>query len=162
MIYRIFVEKRKELATEAKALAADLRSFLGIDKLSDARIINRYDVENISKEVFDEAVKTVFSEPQCDIATPEIDLANAKYFAVEYLPGQFDARADSAEQCVQIMSMGERPVIRSARIYAFYGNISEEQMNSIKKYLINPVESREASLEMPETLIVDYPYPEDV
>ena len=162
MIHRIFVEKRRELATEAAALTSDLRSFLGIDGIEYSRIINRYDVENISKEVFDEAVKTVFSEPQCDVSSETVDLDNSKYFAVEYLPGQFDARADSAEQCVQIMSMGERPVIRSAKIYAFYGDISDEQMAAIKKYLINPVESREASMELPDTLIVDYSYPEDV
>lgn len=118
MVYRIFVEKKKELANEAKALLNDAKNLLGIEKIEDVRVINRYDAENITEELFDYAVKTVFSEPQLDIAASEIDTDHAVVFAVEYLPGQFDQRADSAAQCIQIISQGERPLIRSAKVYA--------------------------------------------
>ena len=102
MVYRVYVEKKKELAHEAKALLGDARTLLGINNLTDVRVINRYDAENITEELFDYAIKTVFSEPQLDIATAEVDLSGATVFAVEFLPGQFDQRADSAAQCIQI------------------------------------------------------------
>ena len=162
MVYRVFVEKKKELAGEAKSLLSDARALLGIEELKDVRVINRYDAENISEELFDYAIKTVFSEPQLDIATKSIDTDGATVFAVEYLPGQFDQRADSASQCIQIISQGERPTVRTAKVYVLYGNLSEAQIAEIKKYVINPVEAREASLGLPETLNVKYEIPTEV
>lgn len=162
MVYRIFVEKKKELANEAKALRYDIRHLLYIKNLEDVRVINRYDAENITEELFDYAVNTVFSEPQVDIASKEVDLSGATVFAVEYLPGQFDQRADSAAQCIQIISQGERPLIRSAKVYALYGNLTENELEEIKKYVINPVEAREAALTKPETLKVNYEIPTEV
>ncbi len=162
MVYRIFVEKKKELANEANALLGDAKNLLGIKNLTDVRVINRYDAENITKELFDYAVKTVFSEPQLDIASEEINTDGATVFAVEYLPGQFDQRADSAAQCIQIISQGDRPLIRSAKVYALYGELTEKDINEIKKYVINPVEAREAALEKFDTLKVDYAVPTTV
>ena len=162
MVYRIFVEKKKELANESKALLNDAKNLLGIKNITGVRIINRYDAENITKELFDYAVKTVFSEPQLDIASPEIETDNAEVFAVEYLPGQFDQRADSAAQCIQIISQGDRPIIRSAKVYALYGDLTQEDIDEIKKYVINPVEAREATLDSFETLKADYDIPERV
>ena len=162
MVYRIFVEKKKELANEAKALRYDIRHLLYIKSLDDVRVINRYDAENITEELFNYAVKTVFSEPQVDIASADINLEEATVFAVEYLPGQFDQRADSAAQCIQIISQGERPLVRSAKVYALYGNLSEDEINEIKKYVINPVEAREAVLSKPETLVMKYEIPTEV
>jgi len=162
LVYRIFVEKKKELANEAKALLGDAKNLLGIKNLTDVRVINRYDVESITKELFDYAVKTVFSEPQLDIASEEINTDGATVFAVEYLPGQFDQRADSAAQCIQIISQGDRPLIRSAKVYALYGELTERDIDGIKKYVINPVEAREASLEKFDTLKVDYDIPTTV
>ena len=159
MVYRIFVEKRDGLANEAAALLSDAKTILGIGGLSEVRILNRYDAENITEELFDYAVKTVFSEPQLDIATNQVDLTGAVVFAVEYLPGQFDQRADSASQCIQIISQGERPLIRSAKVYALYGDLSAEDIDEIKKYVINPVEAREANLQKPETLKTEYEIP---
>ena len=162
MVYRVYVEKKKELANEANALLNDARLLLGITSLESVRLFNRYDVENISAELFDYAKKTVFSEPQLDIVSDGIDATNAIVFAVEYLPGQFDQRADSAAQCIQIISQGERPTIRAARVYVLYGDLTAEELNEIKKYVINPVESREASLEKPATLKVEYTIPTEV
>ena len=162
MVYRIYVEKKPELANEAKALKNDLRGLLMINGLEDVRVINRYDAENITKELFDYSVKNVFSEPQLDIATEEINTDGAIIFAVEYLPGQFDQRADSAAQCIQIISQGERPLIRSAKVYCLYGKLSEDEIKEIKKYVINPVEAREAALEKPQTLVVKYDIPTEV
>lgn len=162
MVFRVYVEKKKELAHEAKALLSDARTLLGINGLEDVRVINRYDAENISGELFEYAEKTVFSEPQLDIASADVDLSGAYVFAVEYLPGQFDQRADSAAQCIQIISQGERPLIRTAKVYALYGNLSESDIAEIKKYVINPVEAREASFEKPETLNIKYEIPTEV
>ncbi|MBR6331533.1 MAG: phosphoribosylformylglycinamidine synthase, partial [Dehalococcoidales bacterium] len=162
MIYRVFVEKRPALANEAKALLSDVVSLLGISRLTDVRLFNRYDVENIDQELFEYSVKTVFSEPQLDIATYELDIKDACVFAVEYLPGQFDQRADSAAQCIQIISQKERPLVRSAKVYALYGDLTGEDIQAIKKYVINPVESREASLDLPETLQMKYAVPDKV
>ena len=162
MVYRIFVEKKQELASEAKSLLGDAKNLLGIEKLENVRVLNRYDAENITQELFDYAVQTVFSEPQVDIATREAELGNAIVFAVEPLPGQFDQRADSAAQCIQILSQGDRPTIRSAKVYALYGELTENDIDAVKKYVINAVESREASLEKPETLAVEYAAPETV
>ncbi|MBR5779307.1 MAG: phosphoribosylformylglycinamidine synthase, partial [Clostridia bacterium] len=163
MVYRVFVEKKKELAFEAKALLSDARTLLGITNLTDVRLLNRYDAENITEELFEYAKKTVFSEPQLDIVSDNIDsLGEATVFAVEYLPGQFDQRADSASQCIAIISQGNRPVIRTARVYALYGALTEDDITAIKKYVINPVESREAVLDKPETLATDYDIPTTV
>ncbi len=163
MVYRIFVEKKKELAHEAAGLLSELRNLLGIKGLTSVRILNRYDAENISEELFADTITTVFSEPQLDIATPELKAADGDIvFAVEYLPGQFDQRADSAAQCIQIISCGDRPLIRTAKVYVLGGNIAADELSEIKKYVINPVEAREASLEKPETLAVEYDIPTGV
>ena len=162
MVYRIFVEKKAELASEAKSLLSDAKNLLGIEKLENVRVLNRYDAENITQELFDYAVQTVFSEPQVDIATSEAELGDAIVFAVEPLPGQFDQRADSAAQCIQILSQGDRPTVRSAKVYALYGDLTESDIEAVKKYVINAVESREASLDKPETLAVEYAAPETV
>ncbi len=159
MVYRVFVEKKKELANEAKALLSDARSLLGIKELTDVRVINRYDAENITEELFDYAKKTVFSEPQLDLVSEDLDLTGAYVFAVEFLPGQFDQRADSAAQCIQIISTGDRPLVRTAKVYALYGALTDAQIAEIKKYVINPVEAREATLEKPETLQISYDIP---
>ena len=149
MVYRIFVEKKEGLAHEASALLSELRNLLGITSLTSVRLFNRYDVENIADKLFEEAVHTVFSEPQLDTVTRELSVGNDTVFAVEYLPGQFDQRADSAAQCIQIISCGERPTIRTAKVYALGGDLSEKDLFEIKKYVINPVEAREASLDLP-------------
>ncbi|MBO4422573.1 MAG: phosphoribosylformylglycinamidine synthase [Clostridia bacterium] len=162
MVYRIYVEKKPGLDNEAKALYGDLRSFLGIEKLSGVRSFNRYDAENIDKELFDYSVKTVFSEPQTDIVCDDLQLDDAYVFAVEFLPGQFDQRADSAAQCIQIISQKERPDVRSAKVYALYGELSDGDIEKIKKYVINPVEAREASLDKPETLKTKFDIPTTV
>ncbi len=162
MVYRVFVEKKKELANEAKSLLGDARALLGIKNLEDVRVINRYDAENITEELFNYAIKTVFSEPQLDIATADIDFGDATVFAVEFLPGQFDQRADSAAQCIQIISQGERPTVKSAKVYALYGKLTEAEIAEIKKYVINPVEAREATLEKYETLKMNYDIPTEV
>ena len=162
MVYRVYVEKKKELANEAKGLLKEAKGLLGVKGITDVRILNRYDVEGIDKELFEYCVDTVFSEPQLDIASPDMDAKGGVMFAVEYLPGQFDQRADSAAQCIQIISQGERPLISSAKVYVLYGDISDSDVAEIKKYVINPVEAREASLELPETLKVDYEIPTTV
>ncbi len=163
MVYRIYVEKRAELAHEANALHAELKNLLGISTLTSVRILNRYDAENIAPELFEEAVRSVFSEPQLDITTVDLpQKAGEAVFAVEFLPGQFDQRADSAAQCIQIISQGERPIIRTAKVYLLGGDLNDAQLAEIKKYVINPVEAREATLELPETLTVQYDIPTEV
>ena len=162
MVYRVFVEKKKELANEAKGLLSEAKNLLGIKNLTDVRIFNRYDAENITEDLFNYAIGMVFSEPQLDITSSELNITDATVFAVEYLPGQFDQRADSAAQCIQIISQGERPIIRSAKVYALYGDLTENDIKEIKKYVINPVEAREAELKKPETLTADYDIPTTV
>ena len=162
MVYRVYVEKKKELALEAKSLLSDAKTFLNISNLKDVRIINRYDAENITESLFSYAKNFVFSEPQLDHVYDDIDEKDAIIFAVEYLPGQFDQRADSASQCIQIISQEERPVIKTARVYILYGSLTKEEIEEIKKYVINPVESREASLEKPSTLKTNYDLPTSV
>ena len=162
MVFRIFVEKKKELAFEAKSLLSDINSLLLIDSVKDLRILNRYDVENIEKELFDYAKNTVFSEPQLDIVTDEFSDDSATVFAVEYLPGQYDQRADWAAQCVQIINEGQRPNINSAKLYILSGDIDDELFAKIKAYVINPVDSREATLEKPETLELETEIPTEV
>ncbi len=162
MVYRVYVEKKEGFDHEAKALLSDCRELLELANVRDLRILNRYDAEEIDEELFRACVKTVFSEPQTDRASEYVDLTGARVFAVEYLPGQFDQRADSAAQCIQLVSMGKRPVIRTAKIYAVYGAVTEEDLSAIKRYVVNPVESREASLAIPETLAVAHKIPAGV
>lgn len=166
MVYRVYVEKKPTLAGEAAGLKSDANTLLGISNLSDVRIINRYDAQNIDSKLFEYCIDKVFSEPQLDITANKLeefvgDDAEC-VFAVEALPGQFDQRADSAEQCIQIISQGDRPLVKFARVYALYGNLSEAEINSIKNYVINPVETREASLELPKTLEAEYTAPQSV
>ena len=162
MVYRVFVEKKKGLDNEAKGLLNEARTLLGMERLENVRLFNRYDAENITEDLFRYAVKTVFSEPQLDTASASIQLPGAYVFAVEALPGQFDQRADSAAQCIQIISQGERPLIRTAKVYALYGTLTDGDIREFKKYVINPVECREASLDVPETLAIRYDIPTEV
>ena len=150
MVFRIYVEKKTGLDNEARALLSDAKSLLGIEGLTKVRLFNRYDCEGIEKDLFDYAVNTVFSEPQLDDTYAEFPATDGVVFATEYLPGQYDQRADSAAQCIQIISQGERPLIRTARVYALEGTLTEDDVAKIKKYVINPVEAREATLELPE------------
>ena len=161
MVYRVYVEKRPGLTAEADALANDIRTLLGISSLEGLRLLNRYDVENITPELFDYSVKTILSEPQLDQVSDTLPDGGI-VFAVEYLPGQFDQRADSAAQCIQILSQAERPLVRSARVYHLTGSLTAEEVAAIKKYLINPVEAREASLEPFDTLAMTYDIPTSV
>ena len=163
MVYRIYVEKKKEFAHEAAALKNDLVKLLQIEGIEELRVINRYDAENLDKDLFDRAVKTVFSEPQVDNTYEAVDFSACdNVFAVEYLPGQFDQRANSAAECIQIISKGERPAVRTAKIYIINGKLNEEDIEQIKKYVINPVEAREAGLDEFETLKTEYEIPTEV
>ena len=159
MVYRIYVEKKPGFDVEANGLKNELTSLLGIKDLTGLRLLNRYDVEGIDEALFNQCVSTVFSEPPVDNTYAELPAAEGVSFAVEYLPGQFDQRAASAAECIQLISQGERPLVRSARVYLLEGALTPEQVAEIKKYVINPVEAREASLETKETLKMDYPVP---
>ena len=161
MVYRIYVEKKPGLAHEAAALLKELQGNLGITRLTGLRLYNRYDVEGIRKELFETCVPLVFSEPQLDEVTTELPTGGT-VFAVEYLPGQFDQRADSAAQCVQILSQGERPTVRTAKVYVLEGDLTEEDLAAVKHYVINPVEAREADLAPLHTLQTDYAIPTTV
>ncbi len=163
MVYRLYVEKKPALAHEANGLLSELRTHVGMTHLESVRLLNRYDVENIDADLFDKATRTVFSEPQLDDVSDTLSYEEGSIvFAVEPLPGQFDQRADSAAQCIQLQSQGDRPTVRSAKVYILTGNLTEEDVSAIKKYVINAVESREASLEKPETLAVEYAIPTTV
>lgn len=163
MVYRVFVEKKEGFAPESAKLLKDCRDFLGIPGLKDVKVIIRYDVEDIEKETFDYARNTVFSEPQTDDTYDELPISDADYvFAVEPLPGQFDQRSDSAAQCIQLMMKGNRPLVKAAKVYKLYGALSEAEIEKIKKYVINPVEAREAELSKPESLKTKMPEPKDV
>lgn len=162
MVYRVFVEKKKEFAIEADGLLSEIKEFLQIENVARVRMLNRYDVENIDEELFEICKKTVFAEPQVDIVADELPTDSDFCFAVEFLPGQFDQRADSAAQCIQIISQKERPLVRNARVYLLYGALTEEEKERIKAYVINPVEAREASLDCFETLSVHYDIPKTV
>ena len=159
MVYRIYVEKKPGFDVEAQGLKNELVSLLGIQSLSGLRLLNRYDVEGIDEALFNQCAATVFSEPPVDNTYAELPEFEGISFAVEYLPGQFDQRADSAAECIQLISQGERPLVRSARVYLLEGSLTEEQVAEIKKYVINPVEAREASLETKATLKMEYPVP---
>ncbi len=162
MVYRIFVEKRPGLSPEANNLLSDLRKFLGIESLEGVRILNRYDVEHIDPQVYEAAKGTVFSEPQVDVTFdetfPEPRTCHST-LAVEALPGQFDQRSDSCAQCIQLMAGVERPLVNHAKVYLLEGKLSQDELEKIKGYLINPVESREASMDKPETLVREYDAP---
>ncbi|MBR2043750.1 MAG: phosphoribosylformylglycinamidine synthase [Clostridia bacterium] len=163
MVYRIYVEKKAGLAGEADSLLSDIRSFLGIANVKSVRVINRYDVENIEEALFKQCINTVFSEPQLDDTFTELTAKENDFvFAVEYLPGQFDQRADSAAQCIQIISKADRPDVRTAKVYVIEGALSDDEKSAIKKHLINPVESREASLDTVSTLKREYDIPTTV
>ena len=163
MVYRVCVEKKPGLAPECASLLSDCRSFLDLEGLERVRIWNRYDAEGMDKDLFDYACTTVFSEPQLDLTSEETDVSGAAaVFAVEPLPGQFDQRADSAAQCIQLLSQGERPRIRTAKVYALYGTLTDKDVEAVKRYVINPVESREATLAKPETLAENLSDPKSV
>ena len=161
MVFRIFVEKKPGLDNEARALKNDITELLQIEGIDKVRVFNRYDVDNIEKDLFDYCVNTVFAEPQLDNVTTELPEADC-IFAVEPLPGQFDQRASSAAECIQIISKGDRPEVKTAKVYALYGNVTEEAVAAIKKFVINAVESREADMAIPETLVVEYEIPTTV
>ena len=162
MVRRVYVEKKETLRQEAAGLLNELRSLLGITALTGLRLINRYDVEGLDEETFLRAVQTVFSEPQVDNATAALPAGDYVAFAVEYLPGQFDQRADSASQCIQLMTQGDRPAVRTAKVYLLSGDVTAADVEKIKHYVINPVEAREASLDEVETLQMEYDVPTTV
>ena len=166
-VRRVYVEKKSDFAVQAKDLKHEIRSYLGIKDVEDVRVLIRYDVENISDEVFEKACNGIFAEPPVDILyRNEFELAEgARVFSVEFLPGQFDQRADSAVQCIQFLKEDEQPIIKTATTYVVTGKdggISEEEFAAIKAHCINPVDSREAVEEIPETLVTNFDEPEDV
>ncbi|HPE16301.1 MAG TPA: phosphoribosylformylglycinamidine synthase [Oscillospiraceae bacterium] len=161
MVNRVYVEKKKGFDDEAKKLLAELCSLLGISSVTELRLLNRYDAEGLGEALFHACVHTVFSEPQVDDVSFDLPEADA-VFAAEYLPGQFDQRAESAAECIQLVSQGERPAVRSARVFLLTGSPTKTELAAIKKYVINPVEAREADLAPRATLRTDYPVPADV
>ena len=164
MVTRIFVEKKKGYDVEAQAMRTDIVRNLGIKAVEELRILNRYDVEGLTDEEFKTAAYTIFSEPNVDNVYGEDYVPGCEYkiFATEYLPGQYDQRADSAAQCVQLLTQGERPTVATAKVIAVKGDVSDEEMDKIKAYIVNPVESRIASLEKPESLDMKADIPDDV
>ena len=162
MVYRVFVEKRPGFDHEAHATLKDIRSFLRIPQLTGLRLLNRYDVEGLDENLFRSSIPTVFSEPQADQVYDVLPEGGDWVLAAEYLPGQFDQRADSASQCIQLAYGCDRPLIRTAVVYVFTGEIDDKQKAAIRNYLINPVEKREASLDAVETLKMQYDLPETV
>lgn len=164
MVRRVLVEKREGFDLEAKALKKDLLESLHISNIENLRILNRYDVEGISEEVYENAAKTIFSEPNLDVVYYEEipELNGERVFAIEFLPGQYDQRGDWAAQCIQIVNQGVRPAINTAKVYILSGQVTDEEFSKIKDYCINPVDSREASLEKPETLKMETEIPTTV
>ena len=161
-VRRVYVEKKPDFAVKAKELKHEIKHYLGI-AVEEVRVLIRYDVENVSDETYQKALQTVFSEPPVDdIYEENFDTGNGKVFSVEFLPGQFDQRADSAEQCVKLLNEEEEPVIRSATTYVIVGSISDDELEAIKKYCINPVDSRETGMEKPQTLVQEFDDPADV
>ena len=163
-VRRVYVEKKPAFAVKAKELKHEIKHYLGISTVTAVRELIRYDVENISDEVFEKACKTVFAEPPVDdLYLEKFDVAEgARVFSVEFLPGQFDQRADSAVQCVQFLDENAAPIIRSATTYVIEGTVTDAEFEAIKHHCINPVDSRETGLEKPETLVTVFPDPEDV
>ena len=161
-VRRVYAEKKPEFAVSAKSLLSEFKSYLGITTVTNVRVLIRYDIENISDEIYRKALKTVFCEPPVDDVYEESFDFNGRVFSVEYLPGQFDQRADSAEQCIKLLKEDEEAIIRSATTYVIEGDISDEQFEAIKKHCINPVDSRETGLEKPVTLTDNFDEPDDV
>ena len=163
-VKRIYVEKKDSFAVKARELEEELKGYLKINGLEKVRIFIRYDVENISDETFEKACKSVFSEPPVDdLYLENFEMpADSRCFSVEYLPGQFDQRADSAVQCVQFLKEDEQPIIKTATTYLLIGKISDSEFDKIKAYCINPVDSRETDMVKPETLVTEFEEPEDV
>ncbi len=161
MVYRVYAEKKPEYAVEASSLAEELVQLLGIQGLSKLRVLHRYDVEHISEELFLDCCSTVFIEPPVDILHHTLPASDV-CFAVSYLPGQFDQRADSAAECIQLISQAARPLVKSAKVYLFYGSISNNEIDEIKKYIINPVESQEEPLGEKNSLDTEFPEPENI
>ena len=162
-VRRVYVEKKPDFAVKAKELKHEIKHYLGIESVTAVRVLIRYDIENISEETYEKALKTVFSEPPVDnIYEETFELNGAKAFSVEFLPGQFDQRADSAEQCVKLLNETEEPIIRTATTYVVEGEISGSQLDAIKHHCINPVDSRETGLEKPDTLVQKFEDPADV
>lgn len=172
-VRRVYVEKKPDFAVKAKELKHEIRHYLGIE-VEEVRVLTRYDVENISEDTYQKALKTVFSEPPVDhiyededgdggiLSVPGANDEHTHVFSVEFLPGQFDQRADSAEQCVKLLNEDEEPLIRSATTYVISGEITESELSSIKKYCINPVDSRETGEDRPDTLVQEFEEPEDI
>ena len=161
-VRRVYVEKKPDFAVKAKELKHEVKHYLGI-AAEGVRVLIRYDVENVSDDTYKKALQTVFSEPPVDdIYEEEFDAKGGKVFSVEFLPGQFDQRADSAEQCVKLLNEEEEPIIRSATTYVIDGDITEDELEAIKKYCINPVDSRETGAQKPETLVQNFEEPADV
>ncbi len=162
-VRRIFVEKKPAFAIQAKELLTEIKSYLGIQTVTGVRVLTRYDVEHISDQTYQKALKTVFSEPPVDEVYEEsFDAKGGKVFSVEYLPGQYDQRADSAQQCVKLLNEEEEPIIRSAATYVIEGDVDQAQLEAIKTHCINPVDSRETGLDKPKTLVDEFDEPEDV
>ena len=162
-VRRVYAEKKKDFAVQAQELKAEIKSYLGIKSVTEVRVLVRYDIENISDEIYKRALGTVFSEPPVDELYEEtFDLGDGKTFSVEFLPGQFDQRADSAVLCVKLLNEEETPIIRSATTYVIYGDVTAEQLCAIKNHCINPVDSRETGLEKPKTLATQFEEPADV
>ncbi len=163
-VRRIYVEKKDPYAVKAKELAKDIAGYLGINSVSNVRELIRYDIENLSEETYKKACRLIFSEPPVDILyEEELPLsATEKAFSVEYLPGQFDQRADSAIQCVRFLNENEDPIIRTAVTYVCDGSVSDDELERIKAYCINPVDSKESDINKPTTLAQNYAEPDDV
>ncbi|MBP5660652.1 MAG: phosphoribosylformylglycinamidine synthase, partial [Lachnospiraceae bacterium] len=163
-VRRIYVEKKEPFAVKAKELCEEISGFLGIKSVTGVRVLIRYDVEGVSDETFERAVRTIFSEPPVDdIFFENIKVGDSdRVFSVEFLPGQFDQRADSAVQCIGFLNENEKPVIKTAVTYVLSGNITDDEFERIKSNCINPVDSRETGLEKPATLITEFSEPADV
>lgn len=164
MVRRVYVEKKPSFAGAAHDLRHEIRHYLGIPEVSEVRIFIRYDVENVTDEVYEKALTTVFSEPPVDVYYEEKlpEVKDARVFSVEFLPGQFDQRADSAEQCIRFLDEREKPVVRTATTYMIIGSVSDDAMRAIIDDCINPVDSRITDEVKPATLTAEYPEPEDV
>ena len=164
-VRRVYVEKKVPYAVKAKELKHEISSYLGIKTVTGVRVLVRYDVEGLDEDTYKRALNTVFSEPPVDTLYEETfpyDEAEDHVFSVEYLPGQFDQRADSAEQCVKFLKEDVSPVIKSATTYVIEGTLTEEEFDAIKSFQVNPVDSRLTDLEKPETLVTEFEEPADV
>ena len=163
-VRRVYAEKKQDFAVQAKALKHEIKSYLGICGVTNVRVLIRYDIENLSDETFERACNGVFAEPPVDTLYKETFpmKEDERAFSVEYLPGQFDQRADSAVQCVQFIREDEKPVIKTATTYVIEGSVSDEEFAAIKVHCINPVDSRETGMDKPETLVTQFEEPADV